>query len=90
MIGAHSVIDRPDPVRRVAPPTTTIPKTIAVRSQSQILTGLRSIAGETDCDWDKMDTPENLKCECKNLIVPASTCGKARPVAGMNIWKGFG
>jgi len=36
--GCHSVIDRPDQVRRVTPPITTIAKIIAQQTSSQIAT----------------------------------------------------
>jgi hypothetical protein len=39
MIGSHSVMDRPEPVSRVAPPTTTRPKTTRAVAKSQIATG---------------------------------------------------
>src|SRR5271166_4865570 len=39
-IGCHSVIDRPEPVRRVAPPTTTIANTSPAIAKSQMRTGL--------------------------------------------------
>jgi hypothetical protein len=39
MIGFHSVIDRPDPVSRVAPPTTTSANTTAAVANSQMATG---------------------------------------------------
>ena len=39
MIGFHSVIDRPEPVRRVAPPTLTSRKTSAATVSSQTRTG---------------------------------------------------
>ena len=35
VIGFHSVIERPEPVNRVAPPTTTMTKTSAATDQSQ-------------------------------------------------------
>ena len=35
VIGFHSVIERPEPVSRVAPPTTTIRKTRPATIQSQ-------------------------------------------------------
>ena len=38
MIGFHSVIDRPDPVRRVMPPTTTMMNTRAAQPKSHIAT----------------------------------------------------
>jgi hypothetical protein len=38
MIGFHSVIDRPEPVRRVTPPTTTMANTSTATVQSQIAT----------------------------------------------------
>ena len=39
MIGFHSVIDRPEPVRRVIPPTTTMANTRTATQNSQIATG---------------------------------------------------
>ena len=39
MIGAHSMMDRPEPVRRVAPPSVTITRTMAQRANSQSATG---------------------------------------------------
>ncbi len=42
MIGFHSVIDRPEPVRRVAPPTLTSRKTSAATVSSQTRTGVVS------------------------------------------------
>jgi hypothetical protein len=54
--GFHSVIDRPDSVRRVSPPTTTIASTIrsgvglatdsAVVRETTALTGMRIAARE--------------------------------------------
>ncbi len=38
--GFHSVIDRPEPVRRVAPPTTTMARTRAATANSHTATGL--------------------------------------------------
>lgn len=38
MIGFHSVIDSPEPVRRVMPPTTTMAKTRAAQTNSQMAT----------------------------------------------------
>ena len=38
LIGFHSVMERPDSVSLVAPPTITIKKTRAARLQSQIAT----------------------------------------------------
>ena len=38
MIGFHSVIDSPEPVRRVTPPTTTIANTRAAQMNSQMAT----------------------------------------------------
>ena len=38
MIGFHSVIDRPDPVSRVTPPTTTMQNTRAAQANSQVAT----------------------------------------------------
>ncbi len=40
MIGFHWVIDRPESVRRVAPPTTTMPNTRTATTNSQMATGL--------------------------------------------------
>ncbi len=37
--GRHSVIDRPDPVRRVEPPSTTIANTRAATAKSHTATG---------------------------------------------------
>jgi hypothetical protein len=39
MIGFHSVIDRPEPVSRVAPPTTTMANTSTAMAKSQTATG---------------------------------------------------
>lgn len=39
VIGRHSVMERPDPVSRVAPPTMTVAATIAATIQSQMRTG---------------------------------------------------
>ena len=52
--GFHSVIDRPDSVRRVMPPTTTIAKTSAATASSQLAIALgrgRVIAGAYAADW---------------------------------------
>ena len=38
MMGFHSVIDSPDPVRRVMPPTTTMAKTRTAHVNSQMAT----------------------------------------------------
>ena len=45
IIGAHCTIDRPEPVRRVTPPSTTIPNTVAQQISSQIAIDL-SESGE--------------------------------------------
>ena len=37
--GFHSVIDRPESVKRVAPPTSTIAAIIAATTYSQLITG---------------------------------------------------
>ncbi|MNS67971.1 hypothetical protein D3C72_1012350 [compost metagenome] len=43
MMGFHSVIDRPEPVRRVTPPMTTMAKTMAALKNSHNATArLRS------------------------------------------------
>src|SRR5262249_16065415 len=47
--GCHSVIDRPDSVSRVAPPTTTIAKISAATATSQIRTERRC-----DCVMDPL------------------------------------
>ena len=39
MIGFHSVMDSPEPVRRVAPPTLTITNTSAATANSHTRTG---------------------------------------------------
>ena len=39
--GAHSMIDRPEPVTRVAPPSTTMPQIIAATTNSQAATRCR-------------------------------------------------
>ena len=39
MTGFHSVIERPEPVSRVAPPTTTMQNTISATQTSQSATG---------------------------------------------------
>ena len=41
MIGFHSVMERPELVRRVAPPTMTVATTMAATSQSQPATHAR-------------------------------------------------
>jgi hypothetical protein len=38
MIGRHSAIDRPDPVKRVTPPSTTIANTSAQQISNQVAT----------------------------------------------------
>ena len=38
MIGRHSAIDRPEPVNRVTPPSTTIANTSAQQTSSQVAT----------------------------------------------------
>src|SRR5665213_3802103 len=53
--GFHSVMDRPEPVRRVDPPTTTMANTRAATRYSQMATGragpdLRNDVMRSDCD----------------------------------------
>ena len=43
MIGAHSTIDRPEPVRRVTPPRIIMPKMVAQQASSQIAMALWSL-----------------------------------------------
>ncbi len=45
MKGCHSTIDRPEWVRRVAPPTTTMAKTRAQQASSQAATARRAARG---------------------------------------------
>ena len=46
--GRHSVILRPDSVRRVNPPKTTIPKTLAAEPSSQYATDLELVSGHDE------------------------------------------
>ena len=41
MMGAHSMMERPDPVRRVAPPRMTMPQIMKETVKSQMATRLR-------------------------------------------------
>ena len=41
MMGRHSVMESPDPVSRVSPPTTTMPKMIEATATSQRPTAFR-------------------------------------------------
>jgi hypothetical protein len=47
-MGFHSVIDSPDSVRRVIPPTTTIAKTKAATPISQLINAAGRAAGISD------------------------------------------
>jgi hypothetical protein len=43
MIGCHSVMERPEPVRRVAPPMLTMTQTRAATTKSHVLTGFTEL-----------------------------------------------
>ena len=48
MTGRHSVMLRPDSVRRVRPPKTTMPKTLAELARSQYATEREEVAGQLE------------------------------------------
>ena len=49
--GRHSVMLRPDSVRRVRPPKTTMPKTEVAERRSQVATPLVETSGHEDVGW---------------------------------------
>jgi hypothetical protein len=51
--GRHSVMLSPDSVRRVSPPKTTIPKTLAAEPSSQYATDFLDTAGQDEALLDK-------------------------------------
>ena len=53
MTGRHSVMLRPDSVRRVRPPKTTIPKTLAAEPSNQYATLLLQVFGKHDDDEEE-------------------------------------
>lgn len=53
MTGRHSVMLRPDSVRRVRPPKTTIPKTLAAEPSNQYATLLLLVFGKDDDDEEE-------------------------------------
>ena len=67
-IGFHSVIDNPDSVRRVIPPTTTIAKTKAATPISQLIKAAGRAAGVLDAGCEVIaifmpaDMPLNGDC----------------------------
>ena len=63
MIGFHSVIERPEPVSRVAPPTMTSAKTSAAVVNSQMATGL---------DWSGATSraTDSPHCSLRRLAAP--------------------
>ena len=68
VMGFHSVIDNPDSVRRVMPPTTTIAKTKAATAISQLINavGLADAVSDAGCEVSavsmRIDMPLNADC----------------------------
>ena len=55
MTGRHSVMLRPDSVRRVKPPKTTIPKTLPAERRSHIATERWETSGHDEVDDEVRD-----------------------------------
>src|SRR6185312_1724308 len=79
MIGCHSVMERPEPVRRVAPPRLTIRKISAATANSHARTAV--VAGEA-----RHKGADNARCCAMAPVMPVSgglACGAWSPAAGV-------
>jgi hypothetical protein len=68
-MGFHSVIDSPDSVRRVIPPTTTIAKTKAATPISQLINAAGRAAGISDAGYE-------LSVVCMRSDMPLNAAGR--------------
>lgn len=74
MMGFHSVIDNPDSVRRVIPPTTTIAKTKAATPISQLINAagradeVSDAGGELSAVFIHANMPLNADCRKQSRL----------------------